>query len=214
MVTHLGQRISDSADNLAGKGYKQRWLTCTFQQTAGRTWTFVTKQHQQGLDSGKDLVHALVGMDPSQSLYDTPGSLMDYGDRRDEPWQTLNDEMELRLVGKNEQEKSKTGVHTTLNRSNPLTIGPKFCTLGKSADDESIAYGLMSSKCRTWKYVLGLVVLLFSVSVLAVILASMALNNSSERSVAGEKLLQEKQNAYVFTLNSSGMFLCVDFVDP
>ena len=107
-------------------------------------------------------------------------------------------------LGKDEQERTKTGGQGTLNRNNPLTISPKFRTLDKSADNESIAFG--TSSFQSWKYVLGLVVLSFVVSVVAAILASVALNNSSERSVADEKLLPAKQN--LLTLNSSGTFVC------
>ena len=72
-------------------------------------------------------------MESSHSLYDTPGSLVDYADLRVEPWQS-DDGMELRLVHNDEKGDPKTGAQSslTIRRTNPLTIGPKFHTLESS----------------------------------------------------------------------------------
>ena len=132
---------------------------------------------------------------PGHSLYDTPGSLVDYTDRRVEPWQS-NDGMELRLVHNDEKGDPKTGAQSslTIRRTNPLTIGPKFHTLESSADDGSHGSGSANSQQHVWKYMLGLVVLSFLVSVVAAILASVALNNAGESSMVGERLLPARQS--------------------
>ena len=141
-------------------------------------------------------------MDSSQSLYDTPGSLLEFGNRRNEPWQS-NDGMELRLVDKDEEKRPKAGIQSTLSRSKPLMIGPKFSPLERSADEGCISFG--SSQLHVWKYVLGLVVLSLVVSVVAAILASVALKNSGDSYVAGDKLLPARQNALM--ANFSGMLV-------
>ena len=139
-------------------------------------------------------------MDAPQSIYDTPGSLLEY-EHQGEPWQS-NDGMELRLVGEDGHEKSvaEAGFHSTLKKSNPLTIGPKFHTMKRTKEEGSVAFN--SSQPQVLKYALGFVTLSFVLSLVSAILATVALKNSTGSSTVGKRVLPASQKS--FASNSSG----------
>ena len=141
-------------------------------------------------------------MDPAQSLYDSPSSMMDYS-RQDEPWQP-NDGMELELVGKTEGGKPKAVGHVKV-KNKPTTIASRYHTLSRSGDKTNMASA--SFQPQAWKYQFALVMLSLSVSVVAAILASVALKNAGQSPPVRENVLpaSSKQNL-LHGVNSSGKF--------
>ena len=121
-------------------------------------------------------------MDPAQSLYDSPSSMMDYS-HEDEHWQP-NDGMELELVGKSDSEKP-TGVGHVKVKNKPTTIASRYQTLSRSGVETKTTS--VSFQPHIWKYQIALVILSLSVSVVAAILASVALKNSRPKSSGWRK---------------------------
>ena len=146
-------------------------------------------------------------MDSTHSIYDTPGSLMDYTDRRDEPWQA-HDGMELGLVDKDGQGESASEKRgqATLKRGKPTTIGPKYFAMESSSIEGSFAHG--SLQPQVYKLLLGLVLLSFVLTLVAVILASVALKSLTGSSAVSDGSLPASQTSFG-TNSSTGMhWLC------
>ena len=139
-------------------------------------------------------------MDPAQSLYDSPSSMMDFS-HKDEHWQP-NDGMELELVGKSDSEKPK-GVGHVKGKNKPTTIASRYHTLSRSGYETKTTS--VSFQPRIFKYQFALVMLSLSVSVVAAILASVALKNSGQSPPVGENQLPaSSQQSLLRDLNSSG----------
>ena len=81
-------------------------------------------------------------MEATQSLYDTPGSLMDYCDRPSGQWQTSSDGMELGLVSKTSDKQGGFDRNSgkTKASGNLLTLGPKYRNLKISANDLDVGH--------------------------------------------------------------------------
>ena len=188
-------RIQPTSNDKRKKGITEHWST----SFRSKEWWSKTDKWRQGWKSlGSDGI--VMDSTHAQSIYDTPGSLMDYTNRRDEPWQA-HDGMELRLVSKDDQGKPSAGkgVEATLKKGKLTTIGPKYFPVQRSSDEGSLAFGSFQ---HVWKSVLGVVLLSFVLSLVAVILAAVALKNPAGRSGVSDGSLPASQRSFGSNLST------------
>ena len=101
--------------------------------------------------------------------------------------------MELRPVGNDDQGKpsAEEGVHATLKKGKLTTIGRKYFTTERSSD---CGLALTSSQPQVWILLLA-VLLSFILSLVAVILASVALKKPTGSSVVSEGSLLARKTS-------------------